>query len=85
MLPPKRQFGQRLRRIRKSQNLSQEKLALQAGLSLNYVSNVELGRHSIGLEAIYQLAEALNIHPALLFMTKAESEQFLKPLRSEER
>lgn len=42
---PARAFGVVLRRQRRARHLSQEALALEAGLQRNYVSLIELGRN----------------------------------------
>jgi transcriptional regulator with XRE-family HTH domain len=60
-------FGQRLRELRKSRRLSQERLAELAGLHRTYVSSVELGHRNVGLDNIYALAAALGVEPRELF------------------
>lgn len=64
---PRRLFGQRLRDIRISRKLSQEKLGHLAGLDRNYVGQVERGKRAPGLENIVRLAMALGLRPAALF------------------
>ena len=60
-------FGKRLRKLREQKGLSQESLALIAGLDRTYVSGCERGRRNIGLENICKLADALGISPELFF------------------
>lgn len=60
-------FGKRLKNLRQKKGLSQESLALSAGLDRTYVSGCERGIRNIGLENIYKLAIALGISPELLF------------------
>ncbi len=57
----KKTFGERLRSIRLSQNLSQEKLAELADSDRTYISDVELGKRNISLINICRLASALQI------------------------
>ncbi|MDN3717432.1 helix-turn-helix domain-containing protein [Vibrio breoganii] len=69
---PKVQFGRQLRRLRVSKGLSQEALALAAGLDRTYVSGCERGTRNIGLENIIKLAEALSICPSVFFLSSEE-------------
>ena len=54
-------FGERLRSIRISQKLSQEKLAELADSDRTYISDVELGKRNISIVNISKLALALQI------------------------
>lgn len=60
-------FGKRLKRLRQNKGVSQESLALTAGLDRTYVSGCERGIRNIGLENIYKLAIALGISPEQFF------------------
>ncbi|MCW4629669.1 MULTISPECIES: helix-turn-helix domain-containing protein [Marinomonas] len=60
-------FGKRLKKLRQEKGVSQESLALTAGLDRTYVSGCERGLRNIGLENIYKLAIALEVSPELLF------------------
>ena len=60
-------FGNRLRSIRKSKNLSQEALAHLSGLDRTYLSGVERGQRNISLNNIEVIAEALEIPLGELF------------------
>lgn len=60
-------FGRRLKKIRQQKGLSQESLAMSAGLDRTYVSGCERGLRNIGLENIYKLAIALNESPEVFF------------------
>lgn len=57
----KRLLGKRIREIRKRQRLSQEKLAERAGISAQYVSNIERGKENPTLDLLLGLAEALRV------------------------
>lgn len=67
-------FGQRLKRLRQEMGISQETLALSAGLDRTYVSGCERGVRNIGLENIHKLATALRVTPALFFMDEDSKE-----------
>lgn len=60
-------FGKKLRSIRTSSQLSQEKLAELADLDRTYISDIELGKRNISLVNICRLASALQVKMATLF------------------
>lgn len=60
-------FGDKIRAIRLSKELSQEKLAELADLDRTYISGVERGIRNISLVNICQLATALEIDIKNLF------------------
>jgi transcriptional regulator with XRE-family HTH domain len=59
-------FGDRLRKIRSSVGLSQEKLGEIAGLHRTYVSSVERGERNVSLKTVERLAIALGCTMASL-------------------
>lgn len=59
-------LGRNVRKIRKSQNLSQEELGFRADMKRSYVSDLERGRRNPSLKAIGRLAEALSVDPCAL-------------------
>lgn len=63
-------FGNRLRTLRLSQNISQEELAFRSGLHRTYVSSVERGERNISLANISKLAKALDVEPYELLRIK---------------
>ena len=54
-----RDFGAKLRQLRQEKGLSQEKVALDAGMDRTYVNSVENGKRNISLCNIVKLAKAL--------------------------
>jgi transcriptional regulator with XRE-family HTH domain len=60
-------FGKRIRELRRAKGLSQEELALKAGLDRTYISDVERGMRNISLENIERLAQALELQIQELF------------------
>jgi transcriptional regulator with XRE-family HTH domain len=54
-------FGERLRELRKVRGWRQLDLAEQAGISENYVSELELGQKEVCLRTIDVLSKALGI------------------------
>jgi transcriptional regulator with XRE-family HTH domain len=54
-------FGERVRQLRKGRGWRQLDLAEHAGISENYISDLELGRKEVCLRTIHALAEALEV------------------------
>ncbi len=54
-------LGENLRRIRKTQNLSQEQLAFKANLHRTYIGMIERAEKNITLINLEKLANALNV------------------------
>lgn len=53
-------FGNRIREERLKQNLSQEKLALEAGIDRTYITDIEKGSRNVSLAIAYKLSVALD-------------------------
>lgn len=62
-----RDFGERVRKLRKQKQLSQETLALACDLDRTYIGGVERGERNISLLNIYKIAEALGVGARELF------------------
>lgn len=60
-------FGQKVRRLRLGQNISQEKLAHLAGLHRTYIGMIERAEKNITLLNIEKLASALKVSITDLF------------------
>jgi transcriptional regulator with XRE-family HTH domain len=60
-------FGEHLRKLRESRNLSQEELYDRAGLSKNQVGNIERGEVNTSISTAYAIASALNVELSQLF------------------
>lgn len=54
-------FARNLRRYRRMHDISQEELALQAGMSRSYVSGIEREERNVSIDNMGVLAEALNV------------------------
>ena len=63
-------FGNRLREIRTKKRISQEDLALKAGVDRSYMGRLERGELNPTLTKICQLSEALEIDVVDFFSTK---------------
>ena len=64
--PPRNQFGNALRAVRKARGLSQETFGIQS--SRTYVSTLERGLKSPTLNKIDELAEVMGVHPITLLV-----------------
>lgn len=63
----KKLIGVRIKSLRRSEGLSQEKLAERTGISSKYLSSIERGRENPTLDTFIKLAEALNIELSEIF------------------
>ena len=71
-----------LRRLRVRQNLSQESLAVDAGVDLSYVSRLERGLENPTVGILERLGRALNVEIVEFFVVPAKGEPPPKPLRA---
>jgi transcriptional regulator with XRE-family HTH domain len=62
-LPPtaRQVFARNLRRYRRIRDISQEQLALQAGMSRSYVSGIEREERNVSIDNMGVLADALGV------------------------
>ncbi len=63
-----KEFGKRVRDLRKAQGLSQEDLAERAGLHYTYIGGVERGERNLSLKSIEMIADALEVDIRGLFV-----------------
>lgn len=64
-----KQLGLRIKHLREEKHLTQEKLAENANISLDYLGKIEVGINKPGLVALLKLACALDITMEELFKT----------------
>ena len=62
----RKQVGLKVQRIRREQGLSQEELAFRSGLHRTYISGVERGVRNPTVLVLKELADALEVAPAVL-------------------
>lgn len=75
------QIGQRVRRYRKAQGLSQEELAARVGISVTHMSHIETGNTKLSLPVFAKLAGALGVQADdLLFDRGSERSRVLAEL-----
>ncbi len=56
-----RQLGNRVQKLRKQSNLTQEKLAEKIGVSRAYMGYIEQGRNTPSLEVLQKIAKSLGV------------------------
>ena len=60
-LSPREVFARNVRRVRRWKEISQESLALEAGLSRPYIGQVERAERAVSIDIMGQIAIALDI------------------------
>ena len=63
----KEKFGKRVKELRESHNLSQEKFALQIEMDRTYLASIESGKRNVSLENINKIAVGLSMSLSELF------------------
>jgi len=63
----RRQVGSRIRELRIGQELTQEALALEAGLSRVMIIGIEWGKRSLAYERLWDIADVLGVDVTDLF------------------
>ena len=63
---PEKAFGQTLRNIRESRNLSQEELGARSGYHRTYIGQLERGEKSPSLRTVFDLCSTLKVKPWIL-------------------
>ena len=68
-------IGQRIRKIRKARNLSQEQLSEMVGISVTHMSHIETGNTKLSLPVLVDLANALEVRTDDLLYDKVTAER----------
>ncbi|MGB6057604.1 MAG: helix-turn-helix transcriptional regulator [Microthrixaceae bacterium] len=69
-------LGRAVRQIRSERGLSQENLALEAGLDRTYVSGIERGRRNPSYGSLLKLALALEVKASLIISTAEDLSEY---------
>jgi transcriptional regulator with XRE-family HTH domain len=64
-------LGRNVRHYRKLKGMTQEQLALEAGMERSYVSDLKRGQRNPSVRALGRLAEALSVSPMHLLEVDA--------------
>ena len=81
-MEPEQAFGDVLRELGRRRKLSQETLALEAGIERNYVSLLELGKNSVSIQMLFKLCDVLEVTPSAFL---GDVERRMKTLREPRR
>lgn len=65
-------FSRNLKRLRSTANLSQVSLALETGLTHNFINDIENGKKWVSAETIGKLAIALKAEPYQFFISDSK-------------
>ena len=68
-------IGQRIRKIRKARNLSQEQLSEMVGISVTHMSHIETGNTKLSLPVLVDLANAREVRTDDLLYDKVTAER----------
>lgn len=68
-------FGTTVARLRKEQGFSQEKFALEAGVSTRYMTDIERGKRHVSIDIIEKIANQLGKTLSELFAEVEKSEK----------
>jgi transcriptional regulator with XRE-family HTH domain len=60
-MTPVRRMAQRIQELRERRGLTQEQLAVKAGISRGYLARLETARHDPTLSTLEKLAKALGV------------------------
>lgn len=64
--------GNNIKKYRKKLGISQEELAVKAGLHRTYIGGIERGERNITLDSLQVIAVALNIAPVELIVEEKD-------------
>ena len=69
-------FGKQLQRLRTRRGLTQEQLAVTAGLSRTFLTRLELGQHDPSLSTLVRMAKALRVSVTVLLGESVSASQW---------
>ena len=67
-------LGKRIRQQRNLAQMTQEKLAEQAGISLSFLGHIERGTRKSSLDTLVKICNALKVSPRLLLQDSLEND-----------
>ncbi len=79
MAEAQKTIGACVRYFREKQRLSQEAVALKAGISYQYLSGIETGKENFSIQVIENLAAALNVPLEILVAAAFDNQSGIRP------
>ena len=61
--PARKQLGEKIRRLRKKQGISQEELGFRSGVHRTYIGAIERAEQNVSIDNIHKIAKALKVSP----------------------
>lgn len=61
--PTRKQLGDKIRKLRKKQGISQEELGFRAGVHRTYIGAIERAEQNVSIDNIHKIAKALKVSP----------------------
>lgn len=74
-------IGQRIRKHRKMNNLSQEELSEKIGISPTHMSHIETGGTKLSLPVLVEIAKVLNVTTDALLFSEKSAADFSRTIR----
>lgn len=68
-------FGKTVASLRKANGISQEKFALEAGVSPRYMTDVENGKRHVSIDIVEKIAKQLDLSISQLFAEVEKTEK----------
>jgi transcriptional regulator with XRE-family HTH domain len=65
-----RKIGLKVKTLRESGGLTQQRLADECGIDIRTIQRIEAGEYGFGLPILFALAEALKVKPAVIVEVK---------------
>ena len=75
MIDIKKALGKKIKKIRKSKNLTQERLAELIGLEVPSLSNIETGKFAPSVDTLQKLSDVLDVEPWEFYYFSEVSEE----------
>ncbi len=61
--PARKQLGDKIRKVRRKQGISQEELGFRAGVHRTYIGAIERAEQNVSIDNIHKIAKALKVSP----------------------
>ncbi len=69
--------GQNIRELRKSLQLSQQKMAERVGISYKYLGEIERGKVNLSVDILMKISNSFHIEPGKLLVSKSKGNDSL--------